>query len=205
MTDRDLQRLFFFDLPLSDVYGVGCAAMDLIYYGSVKGVFGATKKNSVELGDVDAFLIPLKHRTQEPLSDEFDYDLIYYRREIGRHLWNHQMLSKSGGGKVKWIRRVGFSSQPSLQPSRLRRFFIKSNRPLHVKRCRHFVPSDDCIPADYIDAFNEQFAGYLVRSVRGAGSVEKLMDDQGLTMTARRNASVVSMADIHVQMFKGHP
>ena len=117
MKSQDLQTTFFFDLPLSDVYGAGCAALRLIYHGCEKGAFSSHTKKAFDLSHVQAFQISLNHRTVEPLSDQYEYSMVYYRKELGLNLWNNRL--RKGCPTLRALtRRVKFSGKRSIKPIR---------------------------------------------------------------------------------------
>ena len=180
---------------------MGCAAMDLLYFGSVKGAFGATHQDSIDLESVDAFVIPLKHRSNTAISDQYNYSLVYCRKDIGNVLWSNHLTLQKIDDQKKSIRRVTLSPKPDLQPSRLRHFFIKSNRPIHIAKYNTFVATDDCLPMDYIDKFNQRFSGFLLRTIRGNRCLQALMHELKLSKKEQRNSSLVSLSDLHVQVF----
>ena len=195
-----LQQTFFFDLPLSDVYGVGCSALRLIYHGSESGAFGNKTKNAIDLDCVQAFQISLKHRTVETLSEEYHYYLVYYRKSLGVNLWNNR-FRKGCPILRKLTRRVKFSSKPSSIPNRIRRFYIKSNRPVHIAQYHSEVPTDDNVPPEYIQDFGDRFEGFLMRCTKGYPLVRSLFDAQGLELSERRDVSVASSVAPHVRVY----
>ena len=200
MNSADLQQTFFFDLPLSDVYGIGCSALRLIYHGSEAGAFGSRTKNAINLDHVQAFQISLKHRTVAALSEEYSYYLVYYRKDLGVNLWNNR-FRKGCPTLRKLTRRVKFSSKPSLIPNRVRQFYIKSNRPVHVAQYHRRVPTDDNVPPEYIEDFGDHFEGFLMRCQKGYPLVGSLFDAQGLTLSERRDVSVASKVAPHVRVY----
>jgi len=196
----NLQQFFFFDLPLSDVYGVGCLALRLLYYGCEEGAFGRNCKNPVDLEGVQAFQISLKHRTVYPLSDDYEYHLVYYRKELGLNLWSGKQ--RKGHPKLrKLTRRVKLSLRPTLEPNRLRQFYIKSNRPVHVAQYGSKVPTDHSVPDEYIEKFGELFEGFLVRTKKGYSLGESLFEAQGLAFDERRDVLYASETAPHVLIF----
>jgi len=200
MKYSNLQQIFFFDLPLSDVYGVGCVALRLIYHGCEEGAFSKSGKKMVDLENVQAFQIALKHRTVEALSDDYDYNLIYYRRDFGMNLWDGK-LRKTCPTLRKLTRRVKFSLKRTLEPNRLRKFYIKSSRPVHVAQYSSKVPTDHYVPEEYIERFGDLFEGFLMRSKKGYSLECGLFEAQGLALDERRDVSNVSETSPHVLVF----
>lgn len=200
MKIHDLQSTFFFDLPLSDVYGVGCTALRLIYHGSERGVFGNNTKEAFDLSHVQAFQISLKHLTVEPLSDQYEYHMVYYRKELGMNLWNNRF--RKGCPILRALtRRVKFSDKRSLEPNRLMNLYIKSDRPVHIAQYNGRVPTDDYVPKPYIVEFGHLFEGFLMRSKRDYQLVTNLFAAQGLALTERRDMSATPRRGPHVLAF----
>lgn len=193
----ELQSTYFFDLPLSDVYGIGCAALRLIYHGDEHGAFASKTKEALDLDVVQAFQITLKHRTVTPLSDQFAYYLVYYQKDLGISLWNHA-LRKGCPTLRKMTRRVGLTNKASLKPNRIRQLYIKENRPVHIARFDCEVPTDHYVPQPYIDDFADRFDGFLMRSKRAYPLVTSLFDAQGLSLAERRDVSIASPQAPHV-------
>jgi hypothetical protein len=191
------QKMFFFDLSLSDVYGIGCAALSLIYYGSRRGAFHQIGKKPVDLDSVDAIRISLNPRIERPLSDRYQYHLIYYRNNLAQELWNHTGCGKDP--EVKHLtRRVRFVSEPSLEPHRLRHFYIKSNRPLHLARYGHVVPTDDYVPRSYVHKLSQEFMGFLMRSPREYSLSTSFFAKLGLGLVEKRNPCLLTSNAPHI-------
>lgn len=200
MKPTNLHKAYFFDFPVADVYGIGSAALNLIYYGSRRGVFGANTKESVALGQVDAFQITMVPRSEALLSDDYDFSLVYYRRDLARELWDGK--ERSAHHEVKELtRRVELSDKPSLEPHRMRHFYIKSDRPIYVAQFGCRVPSDDCVPSEYLDDFNTRFEGYLMRCPKGVSLEKELFQLQDLSLVEHRDGSVISGVAPHVLLY----
>jgi len=194
-----LNDTFFFDLPLSDIYGSGCAALNLIYYGSRRGIFGPQTKEMVDLHHVDAFEITLSPRTIPSLSDEHSYHLVYYRKHLSVDIWdpphrkNHPTLNEL-------TRRVELNTEQSTEPHRLRHFYIKSHRPLYVAQY-DVIPNDDSVPIEYINHFDRLFEGYLIRSSKDYALESHLFNLQGLHLTEQRNGLSLSSTSPRVLIY----
>lgn len=200
MENHTLQKIFFFDMPLSDVYGVGCAALRLIYHGCEEGAFSRSNKKVIDLDHVTAFQLVLKHRTVTPLSDKYDYNLVYYRKDFAANLWSG--VFRRGCPTLRKItRRVKLGSKQDLKPNRLRSLYIKSNRPVHVARYESGVPIDHYVPLEYVEEFDQRFDGFLMRSKKGFPLVTSLFNAQGLALSARRDMTQSSKESPHVLMY----
>jgi len=188
MDSSDSNSRFFFDLPLADVYSSACTALRLIYHGSEEGVLTRNNKKTIDLGAVKAFQITLKHRSVTALSDRYDYSLIYYPRVFGEGFWTAKF--RQGCPTLRKItRRVKFTGKPSLKPKRVRFFYIKSNRPVHVAKYGGAVPADNYVPLDYLEKFDERFSGFLMRSPKNFPLLANLFSAQGLAVGDLRKVS----------------
>ena len=182
---------FFFDLSLADVYGAGCAALSLIYYGSRRGVFCSTDKQAVDLDKVDAIQISLAHRTTEPLSSLYDYHLVYFRKHKEFSFWNARHRKRFPKLK-KLIRRVVCGDEQGLNPQRLKRWYIKSRRPVHVAQYGDLVAIDDYVPEFYTEKLSRCFEGYLMRTHEGYPLDYYMFDKLGLNLVESRSSCVAS-------------
>ncbi|MFK5922574.1 MAG: hypothetical protein QM496_10375 [Verrucomicrobiota bacterium] len=206
MNSPDLRNSFFFDLALSDVYGSGCSALRLIYHGSEQGAFAKKSdkaKQPIALEDVKAFQIGLNHRTVSPLSDDYDYNLVYYRKEFAEAFWDGK-IRKGCPTLRKITRRVKFSQKQSLKPKRLKLFYIKSNRPVHVARYSDKVPTDNYVPAPYLAEFGRSFGGFLMRCPKGYALVSNLFAAQGLAVSDQRQLSEGADGRPRVRAYAAH-
>ena len=182
-----LQKTYFFDLPLSDIYGVGCAALSLIYFGTRRGAFGNREKGTISLDDTMAFRMVLKHRTVERLSNDYSYSLVYYRAEIAEIFWSRSRRYWSRKMK-KMMRHVNLQEERSIKPNRIRKLSIPSNRPVHVARIEHLFPADDYVPVSYIKEFSQRYLGFLIRYPKGFPIDDVLFNPLGLFLIERRCA-----------------
>jgi hypothetical protein len=194
-----LADTYFFDLPLSDIYGSGCSALNLIYYGSRRGIFGPQTKEMVDLHHVDAFEITLSPRSMPLLSHEYAYHLVYFRKHLSVDIWdplhrkNHPILKEL-------TRRVELNAEQSTEPHRLRNFYIKSHRPLYVAKY-DVMPNDNSVPLEYINDFDRLFEGYLIRSPKDYELQSHLFCLQNLHLTEQRNGLSLSSTSPRVLVY----
>lgn len=152
------------------------------------------RKDSIILDHVQAFQISLKHRTVDPLSEDYQYYLVYYRKDLGVNLWSNR-FRKGCPTLRRLTRRVKLGSKPSIVPKRVRQFYIKSNRPVHIAQYHRRVPTDDNVPREYVQDFGDHFEGFLMRCKQGFPLVTSLFEAQGLSLSDRRdvhNSSAVA-------------
>lgn len=204
MKSHPPQHTYFFDFPVADIYGIGGAALNLIYYGQRRGVFGSEVKDSVDLGRVDAFSITLAPRSEALLSNDFEYKLIYLRANLAAVLWENSQRKKHP--EIKNItRRVEFNEEPGLEPHRLRHWYISCNRPIYVARYGQGIPTDDCVPLDYVNAFDNQFEGFLFRCAKDFLLEKEICGALGLGLVDRRDGAMISSLAPHVLIYSQTP
>jgi len=186
MTTKNLKDSYFFEIPLSDIYGLGCAALNLVYYGACRGSFCHDKKSPIDLGLIEAIQIVVAPRTVTLTTDEFEYNLVYFRSHLARDIWSGWKRLFSPGLR-KETRRVKYTEKPSLVPHRLRHLCIPSHHPIYVAEFQHIVPVDDCVPAEYIAQFRNDFEGFLMCSHRGYDLESHLFASLGLRVKEARD------------------
>ena len=195
-----LHGMYFFDFPLCDVYSIGCAALNLMYYGTRRGVFGSGTKDAINLKDTKAVQVTLNPRTETLLSESYDYYLIFYCKKLAQDLWDAGHRREHP--KLKGLTlRVEFSKKPSLDPHRLKPFYIKSHRPIYVALYSCGIPNDHCVPTSYEDEFNELFQGYMVRTPKNYSLESELFGIQDLRLHERRDGTVISPTTPHVVVY----
>ena len=155
------------------------------------------EKDAVDLDKVDAIRISLPPRTLTPLSSLHDYHLVYFKKGFGDMFWDAKKRKEFPKMK-KLIRRVACSVERGLEPRRLRRFYIKSQRTVHVAQYGHVVPTDDYVPLDYIEKLRNSFEGYLIRSPEGYPLDYYLFDEQELDLVESRRSGIVSSMTPHI-------
>ena len=160
---------FFFDFPIVDVNAIACSALRLIYHGSTHGAFGAssTKRPPLDLGQIDAFRISLEHLTTAPLSDEYEYSLVYLNARLSEIIWDGKMRDQSSS-LMKITRRVVLAKSASLNAKRYRTpFWVKFQKPVYLARYNKRLVINNCIPVEYVESFHNKYQGFLMRSKKG--------------------------------------
>ncbi|NWK54557.1 hypothetical protein HW115_02970 [Verrucomicrobiaceae bacterium N1E253] len=173
----------------------------MIHYGSRRGVFGSGTEEAVDLNQADAFQITMSVRSRALLSDRYDFNLVYYRRDLSESLWNAKLRKKHLSLK-QITRRVAFGEDPSVEPLRVKHFYLKSDRPVYVAKMEHGMPNDDCVPLDYVSQFNKLFVGYLMRCPKAYPLEVELFGQQGLSLAMRRDGAVISSVAPHVLVYQ---
>ena len=200
MKYSSLRNTYFFDLPLSDVFAAGCAALRMIYYGDDSGASVSRSEEVIDLDKVQSFQISLKHRSVQPLSAEYDYYLVYNRRNEKLNLWNNRFWKKFPG-LAQLIRRVKVSTDPSIQPVRHSKLYVKSNRPVYYAKYDAGAPINDYVPRAYSSQFDELFEGFLVRCDRDFPIEAQFLDAQGSDLTSYRHMKPESNATPSVRIY----
>lgn len=184
-------RKFFFDYPLADVNGIACAAMRLIYHNSAQGSFSGGKAHSdshtaLDLDTKEAFKISLEHLSSDPLSEDFEYNLIYLNQDMSEHIWEG---AKRGESKdlQKLTRRVQLGEFASLEAKRYKTpFWVRFQRPIYIALCDEFLHNDHYVPQAYYEKFHNKFHAFLMRTEVGYPLVRTIFDAYGLKMSERR-------------------
>ena len=191
---------YFFDIPLSDIYGTGCSALNLLYHGNEHGAFSTPHKKAIDLSHERAIQITLSHRSSRALSDEFDYSLVYYQNDIADHLWNNAFRSHDSPLK-KMTRRVSLNKEAELSPHRLRHWYLKSGHPIYIAKYGHVVPREESVPASYRQEFKERFEGFLMRMPKGFGLRFHLFKLQHLVLDECRDTNTNYADAPHVMTY----
>lgn len=176
---------FFFDLPLCDVYSMTCAAFRLLYFGSEDGFFGSKRSNFVNLDTTAAIRIKLTHQSTKPLTDTYDYSLVYYRAELSDKLWHPKERHKHES-IVNLTRRVKFNSEPSTTAKGVSLFQFPTVRPVKIAEYDEIVPQDNYVPVTYIDKLHNNFKGFLMRTEKDYPLVRNIFECMDLTLESKR-------------------
>lgn len=185
-----INKQYFFDYPLADAHSIAFTALKFIYHGSEKGAFGygatRTAGKRIDLDEVEAFWINLQHLSSPPLSDDFEYSLVFVSKKLSDHLWLGEKRTLSPDLK-KLTRRVVLADQPSLTAKRYKTpFWVKFSRPVYLAKFEDNILNDHYIPHDYYKQFHRKYQGFLMRSENDYPLVRNLFEAYGLELTDRR-------------------
>lgn len=200
----DSSRFYFFDLPMGDIYSSACAAYRLLYFGSEQGFFGSGRVDAVNLDSTAAIRIKLGHRTAQPLSDLYDYSLVYYRNDLGQKLWSPRYRDKYTD-LVSMTRRVKLNRAPSLKAKHFNLFALPGRRPVHVARFDVTLPQDNYVPLEYVTKLNSNFTGFLMRSERDFPLVRSLFESMNLELESRRDVTFPSPQSPNLVIYTSSP
>lgn len=186
---QSLPTPHFFDLPVSDIARNVCDALRILYHGSLEGAFGQKMNERVDLERVDVIKIPVIHQSTKPISDLYDYNIVFYDKSIAGSLWDFEDREKQAELKAL-ARRVSFNAGKSPLAKRiLGNLFVKPDTPpVYFAKYELPIPSDNCVPHGYHAQLSERFDAYLMRSNRDFPLVRRLCRAQGLDLAKRKFA-----------------
>ena len=197
------KKHFFFDYPLIDAHAIACSALRLICHGSIHGVFGSygsttTKDQALDLEKIDAFKISLARLSNDALTDQFEYSLVYVTKELSEHLWDGE--KRALAPDVKSItRRVHLNETASIEAKRDKTpFWVRSLRPIYLAKYDIENLSDHYIPDAYNHQFHEKYQGFLMRSEVNYPVVRNIFEAYDLEMTNRRKVKDVLDGDLEI-------
>ena len=180
---------YFFDLPISDIARNVCDALRILYHGSLEGVFGQKMNERVDLERIDVIKIPVIHRSTKPISDLYDYNVVFYDKSIAGSLWDSEDREKQAELRAL-TRRVSLNAEKGHLARRiLDNLFIKpDNHPVYFAKHEGIIPPDNCVPLCYHAQLGKRFEAYIMRSNRDFPLVRSLCRAQGLDLAKRRFA-----------------
>ena len=195
---------FFFDFPIVDVNAIACSALRLIYHGSTHGAFGVstTKRPPLDLTKIDAFRISLEHLTTEPLSDEYEYSLVYLNDTLSEIIWDGKMRDKNSR-LPEITRRVVLAESASLNAKRYRTpFWVKFQKPVYLARYNKLLVINNCIPVEYVESFHKRYQGFLMRSKKGYPLIRNTLKASGIPLSDRSHLSDSMDSDLRVVSYQ---
>lgn len=186
---RSYPTPYFFDFPVSDIARNVCDALRILYHGSLDGAFGPKMNEQVDLERLHVIKIPVIHQSMKPISDLYDYNLVFYDKPISGSLWDLEDREKQAELRAL-TRRVSFNAEKSHLARRiLDNLFIKQdNHPVYFARYEEMIPRDNCVPPSYHAQLRERFDAYIMRSNRDFPLVRSLCRAQGLDLAKRQFA-----------------
>lgn len=177
-------KQYFFDLPLSDVYSQTCASFRLLYFGSEDGFFGSKRNNFVNLDTTAAIRIKLTHQSTKPLTDTYEYSLVYYRSELGDKLWHPKERHKHES-IVNLTRRVKYNDAPAVTARSVSLFNFPTVRPVKIAEYDEIVPQDNYVPLAYIEKLHNNFKGFLMRTEKNYPLVRNIFECMDLSLDSK--------------------
>ena len=179
---------YFFELLVSDVPRVVLHGLNVLYHGSSDGAFGLGS-GKADLSQIQAIKINISHTSCPFLSSDYEYNVVFYSRELADLIWNSSSRKKKSELRAL-TRRVSLSSQKSLLARRIiDNLFIQSRRPIYFAKFEERIQPDYNVPLAYHQQLFSQFEGYLMRCPCDFPLVRSLFQAQGLDLVERRLAS----------------
>lgn len=182
---------YFFDLAMADVNAISSSASRLLYHGSTHGAFGSygfkAPTNSVDLHSIGAFSVSLEHLSNFPLSEEYDYQILYLSERIYSNLWNG--CKKRNIPALKSLAyQARFATEAQLKPKTQRVFFSgQQSRTIAITPYDEGFNIGHHVPNEYSAAAKEIFKGFLLRSKKECTQLYALLESHGLKIVEQRN------------------
>lgn len=183
------RTLYFFDLPISDISSSVCNALRVMYHGCLDGAFGKQVNDRINLDEIRAVKIRVLHKTTKPLSQAYEYNLVFYRKCIAQSIWDPACRTKQAELKAL-TRRVSLNVKKSLLAKRLMdHLLIRSERDIYFARYTETVSPDHYIPEAYHRKLFGEFEPYIMRTRPEYPLVRSLFQAQGLDLAERHLAT----------------
>ena len=172
---------YFCDLALADINAFACAAQRLLCFGSIHGAFGSTGGHKpIDLSTLDVFTVSLEHLSSDPLSDEYDYHLLYVSAGMYKKVWSGAQASEA----------------PALSKVCVQRSFARDarapipKRSLLERKSREFVAAeyaiengiDHYIPDAHRVKLLSHYKAFVVRTDRQTADLAQLLQDHSMWM-----------------------
>lgn len=172
---------FFCDLAVADINAFACATQRLLCHGSIHGAFGKgtiAKQRHIELSSLDVFTVSLEHLSTEPLSDEYDYHLLYVSAGMYKKVWSGTQVSEAPCLSKVCVQRAFANEARTPIPK----------RSLLERRSREFVATeypiewgvDHYIADSYRAQLLSHYKAYVVRTDRQTANLGKLLCDHSM-------------------------
>lgn len=183
------RTLYFFDLPISDISSSVCNALRVMYHGCLDGAFGKQVNDRIHLDEIRAIKIRVLHKSSKPLSEAYEYNLVFYRKCIAQSIWDPACREKQAELKAL-TRRVSLNVKKSLLAKRLMdHLMIRAERDIYFARYTDVVSPDHYVPETYHRKLFHEFEPYIMRTRPNYPLVRSLFQTQGLDLAERRLAS----------------
>lgn len=181
---------YFFDYPLVDAKAIANSAMRFLYFGSPHGAFGHNAISAIPetrvLEDFEAFKVSLAHLSKDPLSDDYEYNLVYFTESIAKDIWNVNRRSEHPEIR-KITRRVQLNSRQSLSAKRYKTpLWVRFHRPIYMSLFEAKIGDDNYVPPEFIQEFNSKYVGFIMRTKKDFPLVRTMFEAYGLTMGTRQ-------------------
>lgn len=163
---------YFYELSLVDARGELSSALTVLYYGNEIGAFAGPDKKTIDLDSVFAVEIDITAYAAHS-NGVHSYSLMFFERGWNHEIWKEKLLEKRHNLKSVTT-RVTLTADMTDNPSHERHLFTSSNRYIDFAEYPDSAISN-CVPAEYVEKFNERFVGYLMRSERSFSDVRSIL------------------------------
>ena len=175
---------------MADINAISSSANRLIYHGSAHGPFGGygfkSPVSCLDLDSISVLKVSLEHLSNFPLSDDYDYQIIYLDKQVYEALWNGSKKNKIPGLK-NLTNQACLHSQANLKPKTQKIFLsAQKNRSISVTPYEQEQCLSCYIPEDYYADFKEKFKGLLVRTKKECSQLCRLLEAHGLKIIEQR-------------------
>ncbi|HEY8961396.1 MAG TPA: hypothetical protein VIM57_04260 [Luteolibacter sp.] len=189
MHPHSKRTLYFFDLPISDISSSVCNALRVMYHGCLDGAFGKQVNERIDLDGIKAVKIRVLHKSSKPLSEAYEYNLVFYRKCIAQSIWDPECRIRQAELKAL-TRRVSLNVKKSLLAKRIiDHLLIRAEREIYFARYTAVVSPDHYVPEAYHRKLFAEFEPYIMRTRPNYPLVRSLFKAQGLDLAERRLAS----------------
>ena len=180
------QPRYFCDLLMADIKAISCSAARFIYHGSTHGPFGKLDSHvqSVDMNKIDVFRVSLEHLSTDPLSNAYDYYLVYVSKSFYEKIW-HGCRAKDIPGLKHISDEVRLSDTAKLS-SHLPLFWRKKESSITLSEFQDEIAMDNYVPNDYCHAFRQKFSGILMRTKNDCNLLSLLLEAHGLKLVDNR-------------------
>jgi hypothetical protein len=183
-------HLYFFDFPIADALAISNSALRFLFYGSPHGAFGQQGDAAIPetrfLENYDGFKVSLEHLSNDPLDNNYEYNLVFLTKNTAKDLWIGSKRANNPELK-KLTRRVHLGVRPSLQAKRYKTpFWVRFKKPIYLSIFDANIGDDNYVPSAFRQQFHNKFTGFLMRSEKGFPLVRTMFDAYGLKMVNRQ-------------------
>jgi hypothetical protein len=178
---------YFCDLAVADINAFACAAQRLLCHGSIHGAFGkggVARLAPISLSSVDVFTVSLEHLSSDPLSDEYDYHLVYIGASMYKKVWSGAQASEAPALSKVCVQRALADNARAPIPK----------RSLLERKSREFVACE--YPVEWgVDHYIQDahrvvllsnFKAFVVRTDRKTANLGQLLCDHSMRVAQER-------------------
>lgn len=197
---------YFCDLAVVDINAFACAAQRLLCHGSIHGAFGkggSAKLKPIDLSTLDVFTVSLEHLSTVPLSEEYDYHLLYVGAEMYKKVWSGSQPSEAPAlSKVCVLRSFSLAARAPIP-----------KRSLFERKSREFVATeypmehgvDHYVSDTYRLNLLANYRAYVVRTDKQTANLGQLLCDHSMHIKHDLVVNDLYDGEMHVLGFIKQP